>query len=327
MKASPLFAALLGVACATFAPTFAAAFEDAVAAGSAQAQQAPSPPNRFSAAPAPAERFEIKGMLVERHGSGPRTLVLVPGLSTGGWVWQQMVRDFAPGHTIYVLTLPGFDGRPAVTGDPFEAGRAALAELVASRKLVKPVLIGHSLGGTLALALAQDLKDRIGGVVSIDGLPVMPRTEDTPPEGRAAMAEAMRQRMAATTGPAFAAQQQQYMRSIGMVDMGRADDAAALTARSDPQAVAAWVGAVLARDLRPGLPGISAPVLVLAPYYAPDAMVLNNMTADDKLAYYRELMAGTPRLELEAIQNARHFAMIDQPEAVAGAVRRFLTRL
>jgi pimeloyl-ACP methyl ester carboxylesterase len=141
------------------------------------------------------------------------------------------------------------------------------------------------------------------------------------------MAEAMRQRMAATTGPAFAAQQQQYMRGIGMVDMDKADDAAKLSARSDPAAVASWVGAVLARDLRPGLSGIRAPVLVLAPYYAPDAMLQNNGTAQDKLAYYRELMAGTPRLEVEAIDKARHFAMIDQPEAVTEAVRRFLTRL
>jgi pimeloyl-ACP methyl ester carboxylesterase len=308
MKASLLFAATIALAVPGFA------FE------------APLQPNRFAAQPAPAERFEIKGMLVERHGSGPRALILVPGLSTGGWVWQQMVRDFAPTNTVYVVTLPGFDGRPAVPGDPFLAGRDALEQLIASRKLDKPVLIGHSLGGTLAIALAEELPERIGGVVSIDGLPVMPRTEDTPPEQRALMAESMRKRMSGLTGPAFAAQQQQYMRSIGMVDMGRADDAAKLTARSDPEAVAAYVGAVLSRDLRPGLGKIKAPVLLLAPYYAPDAAALNNMSAADKLAYYRDLMSGTPRLEVEAIDKARHFAMIDQPEALADAVRRFLKR-
>ncbi|WP_374011314.1 alpha/beta fold hydrolase [Massilia sp. Se16.2.3] len=141
--------------------------------------------------------------------------------------------------------------------------------MIDSRKLSRPVLVGHSLGGTLAIALAEDMGARIGGVVSIDGLPVMPRSEDTPPEQRAAMAENMRQRMAATPPPAFAAQQRQYMRSIGAVDMGKADDLAQLTARSDPAAVASWVGAVLARDLRPGLPRITAPVLVLAPGTAP----------------------------------------------------------
>ncbi|WP_229508045.1 alpha/beta fold hydrolase [Massilia sp. Dwa41.01b] len=210
---------------------------------------------------------------------------------------------------------------------PFDAARAALAELIDSRKLSRPVLVGHSLGGTLAIALAEDMGARIGGVVSIDGLPVMPRSEDTPPEQRAAMAENMRQRMAATPPPAFAAQQRQYMRSIGAVDMGKADDLAQLTARSDPAAVASWVGAVLARDLRPGLPRITAPVLVLAPRYGPDAATAGGMLAADKLAYYRELMTGTQRLQVEPVDNARHFAMIDQPQATNAVLRRFLDKL
>ncbi|MCC2974451.1 alpha/beta fold hydrolase [Massilia sp. IC2-476] len=307
-----------------FTALFAASFAFAPPALS---QQAPQQPNRFLAAqPAAAERFEIKGMLVERHGSGARALILVPGLSSGGWVWSQVARDFAPTHSVYVVTLPGFDGRPAVAGDPFDASRDALAELIISRKLVKPVLIGHSIGATLALALAQASPQQIGGVVAIDGLPVFPRTEDMPPEQRAVMADKTRQQMAALTGPAFAAQQLAYMRSIGLVDMGKADDAARLSSRSDPQAVAAYMGAALARDLRPGLARIETPVLVLAPYFAPDAPLLNNMTAADKVAYYRELMAGTPKLEVETIDKARHFAMIDQPEAVSAAIRRFLDR-
>lgn len=316
MKASLLFAVFVGLAGATLA--------------SGAAAQGPAPaeaPNRFAAQPTPAERFEVKGMLVERHGSGARPLVLVPGLSSGGWVWGQMVRDFSPTHTVYVVTLPGFDGRPAVAGDPFDAAKGALTELIASRKLSKPVLVGHSLGATLALALAQDLPQQVGGVVAIDGLPVFPRTEEMAPEQRAAMADGIRRQMAALTAPAFASQQHQYMRSIGMVDLGKADDAARLSARSDPAAVAAYMGAILARDLRPGLAGVQAPVLMLVPYFAPDAVVLNNITSADKLAYYRELMSGTPRLEVEAIDKARHFAMVDQPEAVADAVRRFLKKL
>lgn len=320
MKASLLFAALLGLAGGASVPA-------AAQAGSPPGSQPAAAPNRFAAQPAPDESFEIKGMLVERHGSGAPPLILIPGLSSGGWVWGQTVRDLAPGHAIYVVTLPGFDGRPAVEGDPFDAARTALAALIAERKLAQPVLVGHSLGATLALALAQDLPQQIGGVVAIDGLPVFPRTENATPEQRVAMAEASAARMGALAGPAFAAQQQQYMRSTGMVDMGKADDAARLSSRSDPAAVAAYVGAVLKRDLRPGLAGIRAPVLALVPWYAPDAVLLDNIGSADKLAYYRELLSGTPRLQVESIDKARHFAMIDQPEAVSEAIRRFIKRL
>jgi len=313
MKAS-LFAVLVAASFATAVPTFA--------------QDAPQPPNRFlTAQPAASERFEIKGMLVERHGSGPRALVMVPGLSSGAWVYQQMVRDFAPQYTVYVVTLPGFDGRPAVTGEPFDNARDALLELIVSRKLVKPVVIGHSIGATLAYALAQEAPERLGGVVGIDGLAVFPRTEDLPPEQRATMADGIRKQMGAASGPAFAAQQQQYMRTVGMVDIGKADDAARLSSRSDPQAVGAYAGAVMGRDLRPGMPKATVPVLLLAPYYAPDAAFLGGITIENKVAYYRALMGEAPQLEVEAIDKARHFPMIDQPEAVRDAVSRFLKRL
>ena len=308
MKASLLFALILG------------------AAAPALAQQAPEPPNRFAATIAPAERFEVQGMLVERHGQGGRPLILIPGLGGGSWVWQETVRDFAGGQAVYVVTLPGFDGRPAPGGDPIEGARRALLELIATRKLDSPVLVGHSLGGTLALALAEMQPARIGGVVSIDGLPVFPGTEDVPPEQRPQVAEGMRARMAAVTGPAFAAQQKQYMRSIGVVDMNKGDELAKLSARSDPAAVAAYAAGIVALDLRPQLSAIAAPVLVMAPYFALDS-VQAGVTAPQKVAYYRELMQGTPRLDVIAIDNARHFAMFDQPRAVSDALRAFLKNL
>lgn len=308
MKAALLFALILG------------------AAAPAMAQDAPQPANRFAASLAPAERFELKGMLVERHGSGAKPLVLIPGLASGGWVWQETVRELGNGYTIYVVTLPGFDGRPALEGDPFDNAKAALAELIAARKLARPVLVGHSLGATLSIALAEDLPGALGGVVAIDGLPVFPRTEDMPPAQRAAMAEGVRRQMAAAAGPAFAAQQRQYMRTIGLVDMGKADDVAMLTSRSDPIAVADYAASVMARDLRPGLANIRVPVLVLAPTYGPDA-VLTGMSGSDKVAYYRELMTGTSKLDVKPIDNARHFAMLDQPRAVNDALRQFLNNL
>ena len=308
MKAALLFALILG------------------AAAPAMAQDAPQPANRFAASLAPAERFELKGMLVERHGSGAKPLVLIPGLASGAWVWQETVRELGSGYTIYVVTLPGFDGRPALAGDPFDNAKAALAELIAARKLARPVLVGHSLGATLSIALAEDLPGTLGGVVAIDGLPVFPRTEDMPPAQRAAMAEGVRRQMAAAAGPAFAAQQRQYMRTIGLVDMGKADDVARLTSRSDPIAVADYAAAVMARDLRPGLANIRVPVLVLAPTYGPDA-ALTGMSGSDKVAYYRELMTGTSKLDVKPIDNARHFAMLDQPRAVNDALRQFLNNL
>ena len=298
----------------------------------AQAQVSPSAApaaNRFAATIEPAERFESGGLLVERHGSRGRPVILVPGLASGPWVWQETIRQFKDEFTLYVVTLPGFDGRPAPSGSPdwapFESARAALRGLIAERKLDKPVIVGHSLGGTLAYAVAQDLGNGIGGVVALDGLPVFPGTENMPPQQRPQAAINVRNRMAASRPDAYAAEQRQYMRGQGVLDIGKADDITPLLLRSDREAVGAYVADLLALDLRPGLSRISAPVLVVAPFYQYDA-AQDALTVNDKVEHYRMLVEGIPSVEVVPIAPSRHFLMIDQPLALAGILRRYLDR-
>jgi pimeloyl-ACP methyl ester carboxylesterase len=285
--------------------------------------------NRFAATIAPAERFEIDGVLVERHGqpgSRGRPLILIPGLASGGWVWQETVRAFSADHAVYVLTLPGFDGRPPAGPTPFASAQAAVANLIAQRRLGKPVIVGHSLGATMALALAARQPASVGGVVAIDGLPVFPGTENIEPAQRQAMAAGVKVRMAGANAQVFASQQQAYMRVAGVVDMGKADDLAKLTSRSDPASVAQYMADDLELDLRPGLQNIQAPVLVISPFFEPDA-AQQGMTAQAKAEYYRSLLAGAPKVDVVTVTPARHFAMIDQPQHVNDAIRTYLQSL
>jgi len=306
------------------------AFALLLALGAFQPGKAAEPveaPNRFAASISPAERFEIQGVLVERHGAASgRPLILIPGLASGSWAWQGTVRAFAGSHPVYVLTLPGFDGRPGVPSQPFAAARGAVAALVATRHLDKPVIVGHSLGGILAFAVAEDQPALLGGVVSIDGLPVMPGTEMMAPGQRAQFAESMRARVATASPASFASQQQVYMRTIGVLDMGQADDLAKLSARSDPASVGQYMADVLNEDLRPGLKAIQAPVLLILPFHDLDD-AQRGITEDAKTGYYQALAEGVPRLRVAAVAPARHFVMIDQPQQVETLIRDFLNAL
>jgi len=308
-------------------PLYLAILVAIISANSSHAAESSVPQaNRFAAAITPAERFEIDRVLVERHGSKGRPLILIPGLASGGWVWQETVRAFSADHAVYVLTLPGFDGRPAAPGNAFAASRAAVAKLIEQRRLDKPVIVGHSLGATMAIAVAEDKPARVGGVVAIDGLPVMPGTETLPPAERSRFAAGMKARLAGQNQAAFASQQQGYMRTIGVMDMGKADDIALLTGRSDPASVGQYAADDLELDLRPGLKDIQAPVLVIAPYFDADA-AQQGLTANAKADYYRSLMQGTPKVEVVTVAPARHFAMIDQPQQVNDAIRKYLGSL
>jgi len=303
-----------------------------MSAGSSHAAE-PAPPkvNRFAATIGPAERFEVDGVLVEQFGpkagaARGRPLVLIPGLASGGWVWQETVRAFSPEHVVYVLTLPGFDGRPAAPANAFASARAAVEKLVEQRRLVKPVIVGHSLGATMALAVAEDQPASVGGVVAIDGLPVMPGTETLPPAERSKYAQTMKTRLAGMNPALFASQQQGYMRTIGVMDMSKADDLALLTGRSDPASTGQYAADVLELDLRPGLKNIQAPVLVISPYFDADGSQ-QGLTANAKADYYRSLLQGAPKVEVVTVAPARHFAMIDQPQQVNDAIRKYLASL
>ncbi len=303
MKAALLLALALG-ACA---PSFA---------------EAPSE-NRYAASIVPAERFEVGSLLVERHGRQGTPMILVPGLASGAWAWQDTVRQFSGEHVLYVVTLAGFDGRPPAPGKLLESTQQSLRQLIAARKLDRPVIVGHSLGATLALAMAAANPTLVGGVVAIDGLPVMPGTETIPAGQRQAMAASVKARMAGSTREAFALQQQQYMRGIGVTDMARADELAKLSAKSDPGAAVDAMADVLEQDLRASLPGIKVPVLLVVPYFEPDSSQFG-MTREAKVAYYTALMAGTPTLQVVSIAPARHFVMFDQPQMLSDALRTFL---
>ena len=282
--------------------------------------------NRYAMTAVPAESFEVGATLVERHGAKGAPLILIPGLASGPWVFQESIRRFGQEHVMYVLTLPGFDGRPAREGKGMAAAQDSVRELIEARKLKQPVLIGHSLGATIALGLAAAHPQLVRGVVAIDGLPVLPGTENWPPEQRKQMVATITGRNPAPSREAFAAQQQQYMRGTGTLDMARADELAKLSAKSDGAAVMRYMAEDLSLDLRSALPSISVPVLLIAPYSPVDA---EQQPVDEagKAAYYKALMQGTPNVTVQTVSPARHFAMFDQPQKVNEAIAAYLKAL
>ena len=60
--------------------------------------------------------FEAGALRVERLGKSGAPLILIPGLACGPWVWKGDAERLARNHVVYLLTLPGFDGREPVAG-------------------------------------------------------------------------------------------------------------------------------------------------------------------------------------------------------------------
>jgi len=270
-------------------------------------------------------KYEVGALQVEQISKTGPALILIPGLACGPWVWDKTVASLRDHHAIYLLTLPGFDGRPPKSGVTLETLQADLMALIDSKRIRKPVLVGHSLGGTLSLAFATKHSDSIAGVIAVDGLPVFPGTERMTGD-RSALGERMRAQIAGQTPEQFAIGQQAYMKQIGSVDEAIAKELAVHSSRSDVGATADFGAQVMTVDLRPQLPGIKVPVVVISPFNAADFVAMNIDEAG-KTGYYRSLLAGIERLEVISISPARHFVMFDQPEKFAATLDHALATM
>lgn len=277
----------------------------------------------------PPASAQVGTLTVQTHGTHGRPVILVPGLGSGPWVWEQVVPQLARDHVVYTVTLAGFDGTPAPAGGDYLAqAERSLAQLITERHLDKPVLVGHSLGGTLALKLASEQPQLLGGVVAVDGLPVFPMVAGVGPEQRQQMAQAMKAQMAAASPEQFRAQQLTYMQSIGTIDPARAKTLAELGARSDPKAVAQYMAEDLALDFRAQMRNANLPILEISPYYAPDGKASPQpYTEAQKSAFWKSLLGEAPHATVVSISPSRHFAMLDQPQQFQQALDGFLKSL
>lgn len=102
-----------------------------------------------------------------------QSLLLIHGAFTGGWVWRRVLPLLRrEGFEVHAPTLTGFGERSHLLGP--ETGPATamqdLANLVFHENLRDFVVLGHSLGGAAALALAERMPERVSGVVLLDGL-------------------------------------------------------------------------------------------------------------------------------------------------------------
>jgi pimeloyl-ACP methyl ester carboxylesterase len=87
-------------------------------------------------------------------GTGTDVL-LIPGLASSGAVWDDTVKQLCVKHRCHVFTLAGFAGVPARPGPLLHDVDAALAAYIERHHLQAPAVVGHSLGGFVALKLAS----------------------------------------------------------------------------------------------------------------------------------------------------------------------------
>ncbi|WP_431243227.1 alpha/beta fold hydrolase [Flavobacterium sp. P21] len=110
---------------------------------------------------------------VLKSGKGKQSIIFIPGFASSGEVWNDTKAVFEKDFTCYTLTMSGFAGVKPQPNPSFENWKNEIANFIKDNKIEKPILIGHSMGGGLALAIAADYPELIGKIVVVDALPCM----------------------------------------------------------------------------------------------------------------------------------------------------------
>jgi len=102
------------------------------------------------------------------EGEGPETLVFIHGLGSYLPAWRKNITELRQHYRCIALDLPGY-GKSSRGDYPYDMSFFAqqVSQFLRKLSLKKPTVVGHSMGGQIALTLALQQPDLAGKLVLV----------------------------------------------------------------------------------------------------------------------------------------------------------------
>jgi pimeloyl-ACP methyl ester carboxylesterase len=251
-------------------------------------------------------------------------VILIPGLSSSRDVYATEAKLLTANYRLHLIQIAGFAGDPAgpnASGPILVPVVEQLHQYIVTNKLQPVPVIGHSLGGLLALMLAQAHPEDVSKLLIVDALPfyALVFAPEATVDAVKPQAAAMRDQMISAPPDVYAAMANQTAGFLVLNPDAR-KLVAANSIASDRAVMANAMYEDLVTDLRPQLATTKTPTTLLYPFDA--AAVGPDTTKID--AVYTNAYNTMPNLKIHRIDDSRHFIMYDQPVAFDKAVQAFL---
>lgn len=246
------------------------------------------------------------------YGEDGPPLIVLHGLFGSARNWAAIARALAETRRVYALDLRNHGASPQASTMTYEEMADDVAGFMSAREIESPVVMGHSMGGKVAMRLALDAPDLLKGLVVVDIAPVtyghdmldyiaaMQMLDLSGEQRRSELEEELREEVEDPGITAFL-----------MTNLERANGG--FQWRINLQAIAA------------GMSGISAfPYPDGATYGGPTAFIAGENSAyirDDHRERISELF---PKARTVTIKDASHWVHADQPAAFLKTVQAFL---
>ena len=238
----------------------------------------------------------------EQHNPAQHPLVFIHGSGDSGRVWRLQVEHFET-QRAFALDLPGHGQRPDTLPAEVtiqEYAQAAHDIVTQELHLQKPIIVGHSLGGAIALTMALEYGDELGGIVLVGTgarLRILPAlladAKNTPEQARSRLSHMA---VATTTASSVSEAVVQEQTTPG------------------PNILYRDLAACDVFDIMKRLYEISIPTLIICG-------MEDQLTPVKYSTYMNQHIKGST---LRIIPDAGHYVMREQPQAVNSAIDEWL---
>lgn len=253
---------------------------------------------------------------IQKSGSGS-PIIFLPGFISPGAVWDETVKNLSGKYESHQVSYSGFNGIEPIPMPWYDAIKKELIAYIKTNKLTKIKLIGHSMGGNLAVDVAAELGSIVDRVIIVDALACMREVMMPSVPAQAFEYESKyNQQLLQSTPEAF--EQTATMMAQGMTNNTEKQ----LLIKSwileaDRKTFVYGYTDLLKLDLRPILSSIKVPVLILgAPFPSKEVVVAN----------YEKQYATLTNKTIEIALEGRHFIMFDQSQWFYNQVNSFLAK-
>jgi pimeloyl-ACP methyl ester carboxylesterase len=248
-------------------------------------------------------------LFYQKKGNGDPALVFVHGWTCDHTHFVSQVEHFSAEHQTVVLDLPGHGQSDAVGPFNIEAYSDDVAWLCRALDLDRPVVIGHSMGGMIAVQLGASYPEMVSAVVALDSPFLSP----------AGLQESVQPLITAMEGPAhYEARKEMAASTIGpFVDPELRDTLIATMCAPERHVAAEAFASVVEWDGAKVLCGLTVPVLAITA----------GMGGPGGPTDASRLLGECPKLLTGATVGAGHFIQLEVPHQVNAMLERFIELL
>jgi len=260
--------------------------------------------------------FAQKAIFVEKRGSGA-PIIYLPGFTSPGLVWNETITNLHGSFESHIVSYAGFNGLESIGTPWYDAIKKQLTDYIKNEKLSNVIVIGHSMGGNLAIDLASELPDHITGLILVESIPCM-RELMMPgvPASSLQYDSPYNNQLLAMSAEKFKSMVTGMSQNMTNVQ-SKVEILTSWAVNADRKTYVYGYTDLLKLDQREQLSLINVQTLILGASFPTKDMIRSS---------YEKQYSGLKNKEILLADDSKHFIMFDQPEWLYSQINKYITQ-